>query len=45
MGPQYKYDVTNDVIDDEGRAELYCHSAIAQPLFIYVISSYSISLI
>ena len=23
MGPQYKYDVTNDVIDDEGRAELY----------------------
>ena len=23
MGPQYKYDVTNDVIDDESRAELY----------------------
>ena len=23
MGPQYKYDITNDVIDDESRAELY----------------------
>ena len=34
MGPQYKYDVTNDVIDDESRAELYY--ALFEPLVTMV---------